>query len=197
VVEILATPGDADSKSVKVWVWFELSLQRLTSFIKETAKRAGIVAKTKLLTRVKFEYKARTPEQIKHEAEKLAELRLQKDTMTRQDKVYMKDIWNKCLGWIEMMGESIVEGLFMRCPELMEILGKMTAELMFDMLIGLIDMAVRNMDPCTEVIARESYHKLPLGPKEDHPTLFPKDSSSSPSLECVRIIGRKPASCFC
>jgi hypothetical protein len=81
----------------------------------------------------------------------------------------MKDIWNKCLGWIDLTGEFIVDGLFLRCPDLIEIMGKVTAELMFEMMIGLLDKAVRALDPRTEVVARESYHETPLSPPEDKP----------------------------
>jgi len=79
----------------------------------------------------------------------------------------MKDIWNKCLGWITLTGEFIVDGLFLRCPDLIEIVGKTTAELFFDMMIGLIDKAVRALDERTEVVARESYHSVPLSRSED------------------------------
>lgn len=81
----------------------------------------------------------------------------------------MKDIWNKCLGWIDMTGEFIVDGLFLRCPDLYEILGKMTAELMFEMLVGMIDKAIRTLDVRTEVVAREAYHEMPLSAPEDKP----------------------------
>jgi hypothetical protein len=81
----------------------------------------------------------------------------------------MKDIWNKCLGWIDLTGEFIVDGLFLRCPDLLDTFGKVTAELAFDMMVGLIDKAVRDMDKRTEVIARESYHEMPLSRPEDKP----------------------------
>jgi len=81
----------------------------------------------------------------------------------------MKDIWNKCLGFIELTGEFIVEGLFLRCPDLLDIFGKITAELGYEMFVGLIDKAVRAMDERTEVIARETYSEMPLSRPEDKP----------------------------
>lgn len=45
---------------------------------------------------------SRTLEQVKLEADMLRELEKDEGTMTLQDKVYMKDIWNKTLGWIEL-----------------------------------------------------------------------------------------------
>lgn len=68
-----------------------------------------------------------------------------------------------------MTGEFIVDGLFLRCPELVEIIGKITAELFFDMMVSIIDKSVRALDPRTEVVARESYHDMPLSPPEDKP----------------------------
>ena len=91
------------------------------------------------------------------------------DPTTKQDIVYMKDIWNKCLGWIGMTGEHFVEGLFLRCPDLLSIFGDIPAELAFDMFVSIIDLSVRNMDPRTEVIARESYKVMPLRPDVDAP----------------------------
>jgi len=152
-----------------VIVWIELSLTRMTSTIQEAAQNSILVAKQKKIAKVQVDIKQRAPEEVQADQEMLDDLLKQKDTMTLQDKVYMKDIWNKSLAWIDMTGEFMVDGLFLRCPDLLEILGRITAELMFDMLVSLIDKAVRNLDPRTEVIARESYASMPLGSKLDHP----------------------------
>ena len=64
----------------------------------------------------------------------LHELLNTENPMTLQDQVHMKDIWNKCLGWIGMTGEHFVER--------------------FDMFVSIIDMAVRDLDNRTEVIGR-------------------------------------------
>lgn len=87
--------------------------------------------------------------------------------MTMQEKVLMKDIWNKCLGWIELTGEFIVDGLLLRCPDLLSILGKVASELLFDMMVSIIDKSIRALDDKTEVIARETYHCMPLSKPVD------------------------------
>ena len=73
------------------------------------------------------------------------------------------------IGSLSPQGEFIVDGLFLRCPDLISILGKTTTELMFDMMISVIDLSIRALDGRTEVIARESYHAMPLLPNLDRP----------------------------
>ena len=85
------------------------------------------------------------------------------------EKICMKDIWNKCTGWIDLTGEFLVEGLIMRCPDLTTVFGKTESELLFHMMVSIIDKSVRSLDERTEVIARETYHCLPLQPSIDAP----------------------------
>jgi len=149
-------------------VWFHLSLLRTTSNIKQEQEGHVVVAaKKRRLNTVKFQPKRRDEDQVALDKAILdgllnAETGEPKDIMSLPDKCFMKDIWNKTLGWIDLTGEFIVDGLFMRCPELLVILGPAASDLIFDMLIGLIDRAVRKLNPETEVIARESYSNVPL-----------------------------------
>lgn len=68
-----------------------------------------------------------------------------------------------------MTGEHFVESLFLRCPDLLATFGEIPAELAFDMFVSIIDLSVRDLDPNTEVIARESYRVMPLRPEVDAP----------------------------
>lgn len=150
-------------------VWAELSLQKKSSNILEQTKGTNIASKQRKLTKIKFKARKRDAEEVATDEAMLNDILSVDDPMTRQDIVYMKDIWNKCLGWIGMTGEHFVESLFLRCPDLLSIFGEIPAELAFDMFVSIIDLSVRALDPRTEVIAREAYRVMPLRPDIDAP----------------------------
>lgn len=164
----LKTPADP-SLARSDLVWAELSLSKKQSNIMEASKGTNIASKQRKLNKVKFEPHQRDAEEIAADEAMLNELLDVADPMTPQDIVYMKDIWNKCLGWIGMTGEHFTESLFLRCPDLLQIFGDVPAELAFDMFVSIIDLSVRNLDPRTEVIAREAYRVMPLRPDCDAP----------------------------
>lgn len=68
-----------------------------------------------------------------------------------------------------MTGEHFVESLFLRCPDLLQTFGEIPSELAFDMFVSIIDLTVRSLDPRTEVIGREAYRAMPIGPEVDAP----------------------------
>ena len=152
-------------------VWAELSLQKKASNLLAQTKGTNIASRQRKLAEVKIESTTRDEEVIAAEQEIFEEVLGADDPMTRQDMVYMKDIWNKCLGWIAMTGEHFVESLFLRCPDLLQTFGEIPAELAFDMFVSIIDLTVRSLDSRTEVIARETYRVIPLRPEVDAPFL--------------------------
>ena len=147
-------------------VFTELTLTRRTDALLAATKGADIASRQRqkplLATAAEFEFRKRDPAEVAADEALLASLVGTPDPMTPQDRVAMKDVWNKCLGWIGMTGEHFVECLFLRCPDLLQMLGAVPSELAYDMLVSVIDMAVRNLDRKTEVVARESYAASPL-----------------------------------
>mmetsp|Transcript_3234 Transcript_3234/g.7163 ORF Transcript_3234/g.7163 Transcript_3234/m.7163 type:complete len:1592 (+) Transcript_3234:138-4913(+) len=148
----------------------ELSLTKKSSTILNEAKDTNIMSRQRKLGSTKFEPSKPDAAEVKRNENMLHELLNTENPMTLQDQVHMKDIWNKCLGWIGMTGEHFVESLFLRCPDLLHhTFGEIPAELAFDMFVSIIDMAVRDLDNRTEVIGRESYRGAPLRPDIDAP----------------------------
>jgi len=152
-------------------VWAELSLQKKSNRILDQAKGTNIASRQRQrkIVNAKFEAGKRDDQEVENDRLMLKEVMENPDPMTKQDIVYMKDIWNKCSGWISITGEHFTESLFLRCPDLLQRFGDIPAELAFDMFVSLIDMSVRKLDERTEVIARESYGAMPLMPSVDAP----------------------------
>ena len=97
-------------------VWAELSLQRNARRVHQQAEGAGLASRQRKVSATKFEPATRRAEEAEADRAMLRELLDAPDPMTRQDVANMKDIWNKCLGWISMTGEHFTESLFLRCP---------------------------------------------------------------------------------
>ncbi|KAJ3013393.1 UNVERIFIED_CONTAM: hypothetical protein HDU68_000713 [Siphonaria sp. JEL0065] len=74
------------------------------------------------------------------------------------DHVLVKDAWNKALPWVAMLGESLVipRGPFF--PAIQKYL------------VAIIDIAVRALNPFTEVIAREAYGPISQKPHQRYTT---------------------------
>ena len=150
-------------------VWVELSLQRKSQNILEQSKGTRVAQKFRAKTKYAFQPSKRDEAEVKESSELLQSLLDQPNPMTMQDRVLMKHIWNKCLGWIDLTGEHFVETLFLRCPDLLAIFGDIPSELAFDMFISLFDKSIRALDERTEVVARESYRVVPLARPIDAP----------------------------
>lgn len=84
-------------------VWAELSLQKKTEYITKQAKGANVASRHRKISATKFEPAMKDAEQVEQDRLMLQELLDTPDPMTKQDIVSMKDVWNKCLGWIRQV----------------------------------------------------------------------------------------------
>eukprot|EP00904_Undaria_pinnatifida_P005311 jgi/Undpi1/190/HiC_scaffold_1.g00187.m1 len=87
--------------------------------------------------------------------------------LTAVEIVIVKDSYNKVLSWAESLLEFMVERLFFFVPSLPETLGDLAPNLQ-RYLHGMIDLAVRALDPSTEDISRETYQALHPNPNQAH-----------------------------
>eukprot|EP00752_Nemacystus_decipiens_P005386 g4883.t1 len=79
--------------------------------------------------------------------------------LTDVEVVIIKDSYNKMLAWADVVMEFIVERLYFLVPALPDVLGGLAPNLQ-RYLHGVIDLAVRSLDPATENVSRESYGAL-------------------------------------
>ena len=90
--------------------------------------------------------------------------------MTPQEKVMVKDSWNKFLAFKELSLDMFVKRLLATAPDLPQRVG-VANDLLAENLFGLIDLTVRQLIPHTETVLREAYRGI-------HP---------SPELECNTV----------
>lgn len=162
-------------------VFTELSLTKTSSKILNEVEGTNIMSKQrKGIGSTKFEPRKRDAQEVKTYDAMLNELLGVENPMTLQDIVHMKDIWNKCLGWIGMTGEHFVESLFLRCPDLLHhTFGDIPAELAFDMFVSLIDMAVRIWTIAQSLLHGNHMVWLPSVPMLMHHSKLSKRGSCS------------------
>lgn len=80
--------------------------------------------------------------------------------LSKVDVVIVKDTWNKFLPHDGLLIEMLFERLLLELPELIDQFGP-ALDRAQSMLLGLIDTAVRALDPRTEVLLRETYKSPP------------------------------------
>jgi sulfite reductase alpha subunit-like flavoprotein/nitric oxide synthase oxygenase domain/subunit len=92
------------------------------------------------------------------------------EPLTPQEEVLVKDTWNKALDWKDMVMQLFVERMLVEAPELAEVLGDFGSDLS-EQAFGLMDLAVRSLQPHTEVLAREAYKPVHPDPAREHDTV--------------------------
>ncbi|MBA3325071.1 MAG: hypothetical protein H0T41_07370 [Rhodobacteraceae bacterium] len=98
------------------------------------------------------------PDAVDHTQDKFEQDKPQ--ILSKVDTVIVKDSWNKFLALDEMLIEMFFERLILDAPELVDQFGAALDQAPSEFL-GLIDMAVRALDPTTERTLREAYHAAP------------------------------------
>lgn len=90
--------------------------------------------------------------------------------LTPQEEVIVKDTWNKALDWKDMVMELFVERMLVEAPELELVLGDFGSE-MVEQAFGLMDLAIRSLQPHTEVLAREAFPAVHPDPARECNTI--------------------------
>ncbi|KAI9342808.1 hypothetical protein BDR26DRAFT_965659 [Obelidium mucronatum] len=88
---------------------------------------------------------------------------------SKTDHVLVKDAWNKALPWVTMLGECLVQRMLDRQPKLFDQWGPYFPAIE-NYLVVMIDVAVRALNPFTEVIAREAYGPMCQKPHQRYTT---------------------------
>jgi nitric oxide synthase oxygenase domain/subunit len=99
----------------------------------------------------------------------------------------VKDVWNKWLAWKSMHTEFVVERLFYLHPELLKCLGP-AAALMPELFPAIMDLCVRDLQPHTENVARESYGPI-------HPAIGTAKTAFASKVDYFTLFAEMKISC--
>ena len=86
-----------------------------------------------------------------------------------KEEVVVLEIWNRSLAWTELWGEALFERFLIIHPPAVQILGA-GIDHTLELFIGLFDLAIREIRPQHEDIAREGFRAMHPNPKREYQT---------------------------